>query len=146
MAVESFTPIAWQPGELITEAKMDAIGQNLDYLNERKINGVYNHVNTGNIRINLKIAAGVATIEPDPNGVTGKNVYFGDYFSAGCKPVVVGNIVSDSTRRIHLTQAGLGTMFPDHTGLRFVVRTDEYNTANNGLSRTVYVSWIAIGY
>lgn len=145
MAVGSYTPISWQPGELITEYKMDAIGQNMEYLNERSVKGLYNAHNA-NVRNNVKIAAGVATIEPDANGVVGKDVYFGDFFTTGCRPVVVGTIVSDSVRRVHMTQFGLAGLWPDHNGVRFAIRVDEYNTANNAITKSIFVNWIALGY
>jgi hypothetical protein len=145
MAVGSYTPVSWQPDELITEYKMDTIGQNMEYLNERSIKGLYNAHNA-NVRSNLKIAAGVSTIEPDANGVTGKNVYFGGFFTTGCRPIVVGNIVSDSVRRVHLSQVGLGGLWPDHNGMRFIIRVDEYNTDNNAITKAIFVNWIAMGY
>lgn len=146
MAVETYTAVSWQPGELITEAKMDAIGSNLEYFNQNMPRAVYN-AHGVSTRLAIKIAAGLTAVEPDPNGVIGKDTYFGDYFSAGCRPVVTTGIISDSTRRVHCTIWGInGTLFPDHNGFRAALRSDEIDPSKNAFTKLFYVSWIALGY
>ena len=145
MAVSEYTVVSWQPRELITEAKMDAIGNNMEYLNQNKIKGLYN-ADGAVVRTNLKLAGGFAMLPSSDNGLTGASVSFGEFFTPGSRPIITLGIVSDSVRRMDVTMNGYGKLFPDHQGFRLTARADALNPARNEFPRAVWVSWIAFGY
>lgn len=125
---------------------MDAIGNNMDWLYEHMPRANYSRLGT-NVNTNIKIAAGLAIIEPDTNGTSGRDVYFGDFFTPGTYPIVTNGVISDSIRRVHVTIQGItGAMHPDSVGFRAIARADEIDPSKNTFAKAFYVSWQALGY
>jgi uncharacterized membrane protein len=95
----------------------------------------------------LKIMAGYVYIQGGKGKHYEKAVYFGNYFSVGCLPVVVTGQVIQKQSRIHCIIRGLtGEYWPDHRGFTAVVDSDELTAKNNYFHYGVNVQYIAVGY
>lgn len=145
MAVDTYTVVSWQPNELITEAKMDTIGNNLQWLYDRMPRATYSAWSVNQTK-GIKIVAGMTIIPPDANGVVYKDVHFGNIFTPGCRPVVTTGLISATNRRVHVTIDGLGVIYPDDRGFSVIVVDNQTTPKNNKFTKSMYVSWIAIGY
>lgn len=94
----------------------------------------------------LKIISGrtMHAVEPGRN-FTYQNVYFGSFFSAGCKPVVTASVEVGS-HRMHRNKISLQSLSGpgsplDHTGFMAIVSTEATNDLVAGA-----IHWIAVGY
>lgn len=72
-----------------------------------------------------------------------QNVYFGSFFTAGCKPIVSTGLESNNDFLVHRSRIviqGLGGEV-DHRGFQAVVSNDYYTKQGTG-----WIHWQAIGY
>lgn len=147
MAVSAFKDLAWNDDDTADKDKLNLMVNNTRYLFERAprlyFNGYGVKKDTG-----IKIASGTAIIPPKKSISQAINVYFGTFFTPGCKPVITTGIVSHYNGRVSDTMhalKGIGYV-PDHTG--FVARFGmvELNAATNYFVKTMYLHWIAVGY
>lgn len=147
MAVTSFKDVNWSDMEPIATDKLNTMTSNTRYLFERAPKLYYNSYSVKK-DTGIKIACGTTTIAPRKGQhYYSKNVYFGSFFTAGCKPVVVTSVTSPYNRRMILSQWGIqGTGYvPDHRGVVVCVATATMEKAHY-LAKQVYVNWIAMGY
>lgn len=146
MATTPYKPTSWSVGEQITREKLNQMTANDQYIFENQPNAFYNahgiKKTTG-----LKIMAGYVYIAGGKAKHYQKAVYFGNFFSVGCKPIVVTGQVIQKQSRIHCIIRGLtGEYWPDHRGFTAVVDSDELSTKSNYFHYGVNVQFIAVGY
>lgn len=146
MATTPYKPTSWGIGEQITREKLNLMTSNDQYLFENQPNAFYNahgiKKTTG-----LKIMAGYTVIRSGKSRHYEREVYFGNFFSVGCKPIIVTGLVIQKQSRIHCVLRGLrGEYWPDHRGFTAVVDTDEINPKTNYFHYGVNVQFLAIGY
>ena len=143
MAATPYRPLSWAPNEVMTEAKMDQIANNSQWLFENKPNVNYNAHGVRRV-IGVKIMCGVTTIPYTLTGIQTVAAYFGNFFSVGCRPIVTTGVVSFQ-RRMHIITNGFGVMFPDHRGMEIVA---ECYAPDGGrrIQNTFWVNWMAMGY
>lgn len=130
---------------MLTETKMDRIGSNLQWLYERMPRAKYDAWNVKQDK-GVKIVGGMVSIPPDKDGIVVKNVYFGDIFTPGCRPIVTMGIISDALRRVYITIDGIGTVLPDDRGFQVHANATYANKNTTKFTRTFYVAWQAMGY
>lgn len=146
MATTPYKPTSWSLGEQITREKLNQMTSNDQYLFENQPNAFYNahgiKKTTG-----LKIMAGYTVIRGGKSRHYEREVYFGNFFSVGCKPIIVTGLVIQKQSRIHCILRGLrGEYWPDHRGFTAVVDADEINPKTNYFHYGVNVQFLAIGY
>lgn len=134
-----FVPVGWSPNEPVWTQKLQQMVGNDQYLFERQPKIRYNAYGVTR-DTTLKIASGVVVM-PTGSEVTKKLVYFGNFFTAGCQPVVLVSLVTNSEKRITVSAQGLNQIAPGHEGFK-IVSADHVGKINN----IHYVSWIAVGY
>jgi hypothetical protein len=88
----------------------------------------------------LKIASGIVVM-PVGSQVVKRDVYFGNFFTSGCKPVVVVGLLSNGENKITVSAQGLAQSTPGHEGFR-IISINHSGKINN----THHVSWIAVGF
>lgn len=143
MSATPFRPISWAPLELVTEDKLDQIANNAQWLFENDVRGTYSAQGVRRAE-GIKIMGSIVTFPASADGVQTKSIYFNNFFSTGCKPVVTTGVVSFQLRTFIIT-SGLGVMFPDYRG--FDITCLCLDSANKSrIERTFYVQWIAMGY
>jgi hypothetical protein len=149
LAATPYKPISFSPNEFLTRAKLNAMTNNDQWLFENTIRGSYS---AHNIRrsAGIKIAAGVATFAPTTTGGRWVPIYFGSFFSVGCRPVVVATPTGNGSGRLLCAVTSLNanaSAFADHVGFAMWMTPDAGVTASLArIYRTVYGSWIAVGW
>lgn len=97
----------------------------------------------------MKVLASSQLYQPAMTWAQNVDVYFGNYFSVGCKPIVICNIYGFPQTATYIHPKGLsGTKLPDHRGFSVYVRSNE--RAGKGLGGIVqnpfYIAYIAVGF
>jgi hypothetical protein len=147
VAVSAFKDLSWNDDDTADKDKLNLMVANTRYLFERApklyFNGYGVKKDTG-----IKIASGTAVIPPKKATSQLINIYFGSFFTPGCKPVITNGIVSHYNGRIIPTMYALqGVGFvPDHTGFVSRLGMVETNSTVNYFVKTMYLHWIAVGY
>jgi hypothetical protein len=144
MAITPFRPVSWSPNEPITDAKMDRIGDDLQYLFDHFPRTVYRAHGVRRAE-GLKIMVGTAFIGARKKPYARVEVYFGDNFSHLSKPIVTTGIVSAHQHRIYCTINGLNGLHPDNRGFTAHVVVDALDKKNRKIARSLYVNWMALG-
>lgn len=134
-----FVPVGWSANEPVWTQKLQQMVANDQHLYERLPKVRYNAY--GLTRdTTLRIASGVVVM-PTGAEVVRKQVYFGNFFTAGCQPVVLVSLISNGEKRITVSAQGLNQVAPGHEGFR-IISADHVNKVKN----THYVAWLAVGY
>ena len=146
MASNPYKPISWSDGEPIDKDKLNQMASNDQYLFERMPSMFYNahgvKKTTG-----VKILAGKGTVPKTSSKLSYATIYFGSFFSQGCRPIVIAIPVQNSSRtRFDCSVRGIGVVYPDHRGVQIGVTTDERLTSINYHAYNLPVYYIAIGW
>ena len=150
MAVSPFVGVQWQPLDLLDQSKMDAMANGIQYV----------HDNTPRARVGVgsgaardqqvKIAAGRVQIPRKPKDDNHTEpVWFGNFFSGGCAPLVTLGVQSRLQRNIYTTFEGIDKQAPDQRGMRINVEVGETAGKANDkdkIRRTFQVHWMAMGW
>lgn len=144
MGATPFKSVTWTDEPVATQ-KLNAMANNEQWLYENMPRMYYN-ANGIKRTTGVKVLTGTAYVGASQNDHTGTAVYFGSYFSAGCKPVVVAGLNAYPQGRLHVVTRGIGVLIPDNRGFEVRVYANEVNYKNNRLVSGVYVPYIAIGW
>jgi len=143
MTATPFKPISWAPDELISPEKLGQIANNSQWLFENTPRASYDAYGVKRAT-GVKIAAGTCLIYASKLATQTRPVYFGNFFSAACKPVVTTGVISFQNRTFVITN-GFGVYQPDNRGFEIAVECQS-NSGGNKIERNFYVSWMAIGF
>lgn len=144
MAATPYRAVSWQPNEVISEGKMDQLANNGQWLFENMPRARYTAHGVRRAE-GVRIACGLCLVPAGTVPNYDREVYFGDFFSSGCMPIVTTAFVSNQ-RRVWVTIAGLGRFHPDDRGFQVHVTMGSDNPENDQLHKDAYVSWQAMGY
>lgn len=141
MAMNEFVPMSWN-GEPISTDKLNQMCNNTQYLFDRSpriryaTNGITR--DTG-----LKVLAGKTSYPTVQANYVYLPVYFGSFFSSGCRPVVVATVEAPfGGHRNRVMVYGFNGVEIDQTGFQAVVTTEAVPTLGPG----GWVHWSAVGY
>lgn len=145
MPATPYQPVSFN-GEMITTQKMNQMTNNDQWLFE----------NTPRIRYNaagitrdqsLKVMSGKTPFTISSIDYENVNVYFGSFFSAGCKPVVTAVVeTTGGWLRKFLTIRGANGGELDNTGFIAHITTHEPTGVGNQIEAGGWVHWTAVGY
>lgn len=143
MSATPYNPVSFN-GEMITTQKMNQMANNDQWLFENSPRIRYNA--NGLVRdASLKVMAGKTpfTVNTATN-YEYINVYFGSFFSAGCKPVVTATVegFNAGAHRHHVVITGLTGGEIDNVGFVGVLAGEAYPTLTSG----GFIHWQAVGY
>lgn len=146
MAANEYRPVSWN-GEAITNSKLNQMANNTQFLFERSPKMRY--AAAGLTRdTGLKILAGKTPYPANTRDWSDARVYFGSFFTAGCKPIVtavVGDIQAGGLRKYISLRGHNGEI--DHTGfIAHVVTFELYPGGAKTVTGPGFVHWTAIGY
>jgi hypothetical protein len=144
MTAGPYNPVTFT-SESLTQAKFEQMANNEQWLFENMPRIRYNAA--GIVRdAQVKIIAGKIPYAPggDPDGVEVK-VYFGSYFTAGCKPVVVSSSENVNTQALIVQLNGLGGEI-DQRGFNAHIQDREPPSQGGWKIQSGWVHWIAIGW
>lgn len=127
--------------ESLTSDKLQQLANNTQYLFDNASKVRYK-LGALERESGVKILTGKATLPPQTDRNYGRvDVYFGNFFTSGCRPIVVAGVESGMVR-VQVSIKGHGDGSIDHTGFRGYVSSDYYKT----LDQSTVVAWIAVGF
>lgn len=146
--MSEFTDVQWSDDELIDLNKLNQMTSNDRYLLERLPLVRYTAYEQVNRVEGTKIASGITNFAPNANRTMTKDIYFGGYFSEGCRPSIQATVATTDAHRtfVAIQAIGSGVLRPDHNGFRVVLNADPLTTAKTHFPTIVHVHWMAVGY
>lgn len=146
MATTPYKPTSWSVGEQITREKLNQMTANDQWIFENQPNAFYNAHGIKKTS-GLKIMGGTVYVKAGKGKHYEVAAYFGNFFSVGCRPIVILTPVIQKQSRIHFAVRGLaGDNYPDHRGFTAVVDSDELTAKRNYFHYTINVQFLALGY
>jgi hypothetical protein len=142
MTATPYKPVSWSPKELISSDKMAQLANNSQWLFENTPRSNYNAYGVSRAT-GVKLAAGIQIFGASKANNQTRPVYFNNFFSAACHPVVTTGVISFQ-RRTFVIMNGLGVLHPDQRGFEITVECD--STTANKIERSFYVTWMAMGF
>ena len=140
-----FVPVSWTK-EPVSREKLGQMATNDQFLMESKPATSINHAGAKRDK-GMKILAGSTLFEPSNTWSTNVELYFGNYFSTGCNPIVIANHYGFPQTGMNTAVKGLGgTKLPDHRGFTTYVWTDARAGNKGRLVQPFYIAYIAIGF
>ena len=143
----TFKAVNWSPNELLAEAKTDQMADNATWLYNNTPRAIYTL--PGGIRRveGVRLAAGRAVITRRKADYAGVSIYFGNFFSMRCEPIITTGVVSIGQTKVFCTINGLGNRVqPDHTGFNAWVQVAAATKKDDKIARTKYVTWEGRSY
>lgn len=145
MTATPYVAVDWTPNELIDEATMDAIANNIQWIYENKPNAKWTFLDGTARTEGVRILAGNLIVPAAPTVAdTSAVVNFGAYFSSGSYPILVTTLVSTWTSRINLCVASPSGGQVDSTGFRVYAGLIYGGPAT--FVNPFTVNWMALGY
>lgn len=145
MSATPYRPVTWGDNDPLFTDKLNAMTNNDQWLFENMPTMFYNAYNLKRTT-GLKMASGLVIIPASRSYWGAAVVYFGDFFSQGCHPVVTTGLIHQGQLRMHVGVRGISTMHPDNRGFTASVCVNEATAVNNYITKYVYVTWMAMGY
>lgn len=143
MPVEGYRDVSFND-QLLTVEKLTQTSNNMRYLFENNPRIRYEREPIITRDSGLKILAGKTAYLWTDTDYTDVTVYFKNFFSPGCKPVVTATIETLGFKlRKLVTVRGFGTEV-DHRG--FWAHVSDHETVAPRIEAWGLVCWIAVGY
>jgi hypothetical protein len=140
-----YTPVSWSL-EPVSIDKLQQMATNDQALYEIKPSMSFKH-NGINRSKGMKILAGSALFQPTNLYNATPTIYFGNFFSAGCYPIIMVSIYSHPQTGMNLTPHGIGGIkLPDHRGFRCYVWADDRGGNSSTIVQPYYVTYAAFGF
>lgn len=151
-----FEDVSWSDDEDILADKLNKMATNEKYLMEQTVPHRYQAYGI-DVTDGVKVCGGVAVLGPGPGRQLDKDVYFGKFFTPGCRPVVTATLATAAMFRVFITIRGpngyaTGSNRPDHNGFNVVLDADPHDIPKLESYLTNFfpvqqrVHWIALGY
>lgn len=144
MATTPYRPVSWSDNEPVFTSKLNQMTSNDQWLFENSATMLFDAYGVNRAQ-GIKMACGVLTCAPSPSGIQQHTVYFPAFFTNGCNPVLVTELVHQGEVRFHWGTKGIGTRFPDHRGFEILGGSDVTGGWTR-MTKTFYIPWIAMGY
>lgn len=137
--------VTWSDEPVSTE-KLQVMSENIRKLRNRiptmlfKSGGI-------NKTTGLKILGG--SVISNPSGIVSQNtdIYFGNFFSVGCNPIVIPSFYSERLRAMNVGVHGLGkTPAPNHVGATIFLMYDGNKGLDGKITVPIQIVWIAMGW
>ncbi len=139
--------IEWDEGDVVTEAKMQKMVANDLFLYQHRIPIKVKPFRRNTHTEGVKIASGSIQFSPSKRHTIRRQISFGNYFSVGCRPVIVvtPGISRGLDASVMTAIHGINANIPDHRGfVVFLSRPSERKAS--GFGKGTYLNWIAIGW
>lgn len=145
MTTAQFSPVSWSEGDPLDNQKLAKMASNEQYLAEQMPKMYYNAFGVKKTT-GVKVMAFTATFGTNKAHKATTDVYFGNFFSPGCVPVItVGNNTYPQTR-FHVEYRGLSATRVDHRGMKLSIATDEVTRNYAPITNSVVITIIAMGW
>lgn len=141
----NYTPMSYQSGDFLSLEKMNQLQSNVQYLYENQPDVKYTFSSVTRSS-GVKILAGSLVLPASPTtDNTFGNVYFGDFFTPGCFPIINATPMVSVRKRVSVAVTGLTRLEAGHDGCRLTVCQFE-TVRKNVITDALRVNYIAVGY
>lgn len=147
MTATPYRAVSWQPNELITEGKLDQLANNAQWLFENTPRANYRGHGVRKAD-GIRIACGLIPMPANKTAAAEGSVYFGNFFNTGCRPIITTGLISPVQKQFFISINGLGNSntHPDNNGFQAHIRLNIQPNHAQNITKTVYVTWQAMGY
>lgn len=140
-----YVPVSWSRSPVTVET-LQQMASNTQALFEMKPSTAIKHNGVNRDR-GMKILAGSQLFQPTNTWSTTNRIYFGNFFSVGCSPIVIPHLYSYPQTGLNVAPKGIGgTKLVDHRGFEAYVWTDDRLGNNGTIQQPHYVVYIAVGF
>lgn len=95
----------------------------------------------------VKILSGSTIAPPAGTRWINQEVYFGNFFSVGCNPIVIAQTVSATQRVLNIGVHGLGkTEVPTHVGFHAYLYYNGFHLDKGVIDAPITIQYIAMGW
>lgn len=143
--MSEYTQVSWSE-EPVSIEKLQQMASNTEALFHLKPSAAIKH---GGINRNkgMKMLAGSQLFQPSNTWSTTNTIYFGNYFSVGCSPLIIPVLYSAPQTGLNVAPTGLGgAKVPDHRGFNAYVWCDARNGNKGKIVQPYYVGYLALGF
>lgn len=141
MTAKPYVPVTWGDEPVFTD-KLNQMTNNDQYLFENSPKMYYNSYNLKKTS-GVRIMGGVLGLPATTTRYRSGTAYFGTFFSAGCRPIVVASVnPMGSGVDFSLTLRGVDSVYIDYRGFRAHV----YHIVQTKDAARSYIHWIAMGW
>lgn len=143
----SFTPMTWEPLDLISDDKMDNLVNNIQWVNDNTPRAMYTS-NTVTRKEGVKIASGrIIVPKKGKQHETSVEVNFPSFFTPGSSPNITTGINARSQQNIYAVFRGKpGTgLLPDNTGFQLDILMGQEDGEKRKIVQPFWVHWQAMG-
>lgn len=146
MPVTSYKPVYWGE-EPTTSAKLNQMVNNTQWVYENMPRIQYSAYGVKKSN-SVKMIAGTVVVPANGALWSSADVSFGNYFTPGCKPVVVtARQPTNGKWRFHHLVRGFSDNTPDHRGVRMAIGADYFGTTvKNVVDAPQVIHYLAIGW
>lgn len=145
MAATPYKPVSWGR-EPVLAPKMNILANNVQWVYENMPRFYYSY---SGIRrtAGVKVMAGNTWIPANKKSTATATIYFGSFFTAGCKPCIVTAVnATPQFRYMTAHRAVDGKLQPDHRGFQVVMTSSELDPKTSVMNYSLYVTYIAVGW
>lgn len=140
-----YKSVSWGEEPVVVE-KLHQMATNDQALFEMKPSTAIKHVGA-NRNKGMKILAGSQLFQPSGKWNQNVTIYFGNYFSAGCSPIILAQHYGAPQTGMNTAVKGIGnTKVPDHRGFMCYVWTADRLGNKGTLQQPFYIAYIAVGF
>lgn len=140
-----YQDVTFADDQLLDASTMQTIAGDLRYLYDN-MPAVYYRAYDVKKNTGMKIACGVVQMVPHKIAGIGRDVSFGNYFSASCRPVVVTDHAGTGDTVMRIAAQGGASNIINHTGFRVFLHNMESGKVKSYFPVSQYIHWIAIGW
>lgn len=140
-----YQDITFVDDQLIDSETMQTIAGDLRYLYDNTP-AVYYRAYDVRKNTGMKVACGVVQMVPHKAKQINRDISFGNYFSASCRPVVVVTGATGAWVSIEIAAQGGHTRVVNNTGFRIYLQSNEVGKVKSYFPSSSYIHWIAIGW
>lgn len=145
MAATPYKPVSWGR-EPVLAPKMNILANNVQWVYENMPRFYYLY--SGLKRTSgVKVMAGNLWMTANKKASMRSTVYFGSFFTAGCKPVIVTGVNATPQDRYMTAHRSVdGKLQPDHRGFQVNLTCSEIDPKKSVMNYSLYVTYIAVGW
>jgi hypothetical protein len=132
--------------ERLTAEKLNAVVNNTNWLKEHLPEMAFEHEGIKK-DVNLKWLAGSALLQPTQAWSLTAEVRFGNYFSTGCRPILMTALHGYPQTGVVHTTYGIGDQrTPDNRGFAVYIVPYDRSGFNSKIMHPINISYLAIGW
>lgn len=140
-----YVDVSWS-GEPVSVDKLQQMSANIRHLKENQPTVAFDH-NSVKKYTGLKILFGSEIVQPGNAWNQRRDIFFGNFFSTGCNPVVIPTHYGHPQTGVNIAPLGLGMKtIPDNRGFQIYMWADGRDRNKGKIVQPIYIAYVAGGW